>query len=135
VLAAAEQGTLVLVGQSGEVVVVTVEDRPAIDAVITATLDDPELPAAWRALDTVLLHHVLLPAWGMAEADVTYHHDAAHAVELARNNGGTAVLMAPVDVRDVFALAETGVRMPRKSTSFGPKPRSGLVLRTFADDQ
>ena len=24
-------------------------------------------------------------------------------------------------------------RVPRKSTSFGPKPRSGMVIRTFAD--
>ena len=27
--------------------------------------------------------------------------------------------------------AENGERMPRKSTSFGPKPRTGLVMRTF----
>jgi uncharacterized protein (DUF1015 family) len=25
-----------------------------------------------------------------------------------------------------------GERVPRKSTSFGPKPRTGLVIRTFA---
>jgi uncharacterized protein (DUF1015 family) len=31
----------------------------------------------------------------------------------------------------VLELAAEGVRMPRKSTSFGPKPRTGLVLRTF----
>jgi uncharacterized protein (DUF1015 family) len=92
-------------------------------------------PPAWRALDTVLLHHVLLPAWATADAAVTYHHDAAHAVDRARDEGGCAVLLAPVDVADVFGLAEQGVRMPRKSTSFGPKPRSGLVLRTFAADR
>ena len=28
-------------------------------------------------------------------------------------------------------VAENGERMPRKSTSFGPKPRTGLVMRTF----
>jgi uncharacterized protein (DUF1015 family) len=31
-------------------------------------------------------------------------------------------------VRDIALLGE---RVPRKSTSFGPKPRSGLVLRGF----
>ena len=31
-----------------------------------------------------------------------------------------------------FALAR-GVRMPRKSTSFAPKPRMGLVLRDLRD--
>ena len=37
--------------------------------------------------------------------------------------------MRPVAVADVLALAADGERMPRKSTSFGPKPRTGLVLR------
>jgi uncharacterized protein (DUF1015 family) len=37
--------------------------------------------------------------------------------------------MRPVTVGDVRTLAARGERMPRKSTSFGPKPRTGLVLR------
>jgi uncharacterized protein (DUF1015 family) len=36
-----------------------------------------------------------------------------------------------VSAADVRAVAENGERMPRKSTSFGPKPRTGLVMRTF----
>ena len=47
--------------------------------------------------------------------------------------GGTAVLLRPVSVGDVMAVAATGERMPRKSTSFGPKPRTGLVLRLLDD--
>ena len=75
---------------------------------------------------------MLLPAWGVPEDAVSYHHDAAGAVRAAARDGGVAVLLAPVDVADVLALAADGVRMPRKSTSFGPKPRSGFVVRTFA---
>ena len=45
--------------------------------------------------------------------------------------GGTAVLCNPVSAVDVRAVAENGERVPRKSTSFGPKPRTGLILRTF----
>jgi uncharacterized protein (DUF1015 family) len=41
--------------------------------------------------------------------------------------------MRPVAVSDVLALAAAGERMPRKSTSFGPKPRTGLVLRVLDD--
>jgi uncharacterized protein (DUF1015 family) len=67
------------------------------------------------------------------EPDISYHHDPAHAVALARSRGGLAVLLAPVEVDVVFTLAEQGVRMPRKSTSFGPKPRSGLLIRTLDD--
>ena len=32
-----------------------------------------------------------------------------------------------------YAVAAQDRIVPRKSTSFGPKPRSGLVIRTFAD--
>lgn len=40
-----------------------------------------------------------------------------------------AVLMlAPVPLADVFAVHAEGRRMPRKSTFFTPKPRSGLLL-------
>jgi uncharacterized protein (DUF1015 family) len=42
--------------------------------------------------------------------------------------------MRPVDVGQVLAIAAQGERMPRKSTSFGPKPRTGLVLRLLEDD-
>ena len=35
----------------------------------------------------------------------------------------------------VRQLAEYGVTMPRKSTSFGPKPATGLVLRTLDDSR
>jgi uncharacterized protein (DUF1015 family) len=136
VLAGVDAGTLVLVGPDGEISLIQVTDREGVDAAVRATLAEGDLPpASWRALDTVLLHQVLLPAWGVDEPAVTYHHDGAHAVERAQVEGGIAVLLVPVDVADVFELAAQGVRMPRKSTSFGPKPRSGIVLRTFVDDR
>jgi uncharacterized protein (DUF1015 family) len=56
-------------------------------------------------------------------------HDAAGALRAAARSQGTAVLLKPVHVADVLAVAARGERMPRKSTSFGPKPRTGLVLR------
>jgi uncharacterized protein (DUF1015 family) len=33
---------------------------------------------------------------------------------------------------EVYAVAARGEKVPRKSTSFAPKPRTGLVLRSFA---
>ena len=87
---------------------------------------------AWRSLDTAVLHHALLEnVWNVPEARVTYHHDVAGALRTATRTAGTAVLLAAVSVDTVFELAAAGERMPRKSTSFGPKPRTGLVLRTF----
>ena len=38
------------------------------------------------------------------------------------------LLLAPVPLRDVLAVHAAGGRMPRKSTYFTPKPRSGLLL-------
>jgi hypothetical protein len=43
--------------------------------------------------------------------------------------GADAVLLlAPVPLSDVLAVHAAGARMPRKSTYFTPKPRSGLLL-------
>lgn len=39
--------------------------------------------------------------------------------------------MHPVQEEVVRDLARQGVMMPRKSTSFGPKPATGLVFRTL----
>ena len=92
----------------------------------------PQRPARWRDLDAAVLHGLVLERlWGRPADDpeLGYLHDAAGAVRAARRSGGVAVLLRPVEVADVTALAAQGERMPRKSTSFGPKPRTGLVLR------
>jgi uncharacterized protein (DUF1015 family) len=92
-------------------------------------------PAAWRTLDATVLHTVLLDhLWHVPEDDPTriaYIHDTAATVRKAERDGGTAVLMHPVREEVVRDLARQGVTMPRKSTSFGPKPASGLVLRAL----
>lgn len=64
-------------------------------------------------------------------AHIAYIHDTAAAVEQAERHGSTAVLMHPVREELVRDLARQGVTMPRKSTSFGPKPATGLVLRSL----
>jgi uncharacterized protein (DUF1015 family) len=94
-------------------------------------------PAAWRRLDAAVLHSVLLDeVWRVPDRpdDIAYIHDATAAAGKAAQTGGTAVLMRPVSEETVRELAEQGVMMPRKSTSFGPKPATGLVLRTLEDD-
>ncbi len=107
-------------------------DRP--DPAALAAHTHPDRPAAWRELDATVLHSLLFRLWRIAEddEDVRYHHDVAGALTAARRSGGTAVLLAPPTMATVRALAEVGVRMPRKTTSFGPKPLPGLVLRSFA---
>ncbi|MGH3830869.1 MAG: DUF1015 family protein, partial [Pseudonocardiaceae bacterium] len=41
--------------------------------------------------------------------------------------------LAPVPFADVLAVHQQGRRMPRKSTYFTPKPRSGLLLADLGD--
>jgi uncharacterized protein (DUF1015 family) len=53
-------------------------------------------------------------------------------VRAADQAAGTAVLCNPVPAADVRDIAARGERMPPKSTSFGPKARTGLLIRTFA---
>ncbi|MCG0068210.1 MULTISPECIES: DUF1015 domain-containing protein [Streptomyces] len=106
-------------------------DRPDPD--LLARTIPADRPAAWRALDATVLHAALLEhVWHIPEdspAHIAYIHDTAATVEKAERDGSTAVLMHPVREEVVRDLARQGVRMPRKSTSFGPKPASGLVLR------
>ena len=106
------------------------------EGVLAAALP-PEQSDLWRSLDASVLDAVLLEQlWSVdpTSARVRYVHDAAGALRAAARSNGIAVLLTPVDVSDVLAVAARGERMPRKSTSFGPKPRTGLVLRLFDAD-
>ncbi|MCF0090053.1 hypothetical protein B0E37_05156 [Streptomyces sp. MH192] len=108
-------------------------DRPSPD-LLTRTVPK-DRPEAWRTLDATVLHATLLEhVWRIPEDSpehVAYIHDTASTVEKAEREGGTAVLLHPVQEDIVRSLAQRGVTMPRKSTSFGPKPATGLVLRTL----
>ncbi|MEU8551884.1 DUF1015 domain-containing protein [Streptomyces roseoverticillatus] len=108
-------------------------DRP--DQALLARLVPADRPEAWRGLDATVLHSVLLEhVWRVPDdpEHIGYIHETAAAVKQAERHGGTAVLMHPVKEDVVRELAEQGVTMPRKSTSFGPKPATGLVLRSLA---
>ncbi len=90
----------------------------------------------WRALPAAVLQELLISRiWGLTDDDRTVkvvHHDAAAAVRTAEASSGTAVLCSPMSPAQVYGVAARGEKVPRKSTSFAPKPRTGLVLRMFA---
>ncbi|MEU9403175.1 DUF1015 domain-containing protein [Streptomyces sp. SID4985] len=108
-------------------------DKP--DPELLARTVPADRPAAWRSLDATVLHATLLEhVWHIPEdspAHIAYIHDTAATVAKAERSGATAVLLHPVREDVVRELARQGVTMPRKSTSFGPKPASGLVLRVL----
>ncbi|WP_329130459.1 DUF1015 domain-containing protein [Streptomyces sp. NBC_01476] len=125
--AAAEGNAFLLAGDGFHLL-----DRPHPDLLASAVRHDR--PEQWRGLDATVLHSLLLDrVWQIPDSpdDIRYIHDTAAAVELAEREGGTAVLMHPVREHVVMELARAGVMMPRKSTSFGPKPAGGLVIRSL----
>jgi uncharacterized protein (DUF1015 family) len=89
-------------------------------------------PEAWRRLDATVLHYALAGGvWSIPDtADhIRFDHDPRSAVNEAYRHSGVAVLLRPVAEATVLELAAAGQKMPRKSTSFSPKPATGLVLR------
>ncbi|MDX6199961.1 MAG: hypothetical protein QOJ79_3112 [Actinomycetota bacterium] len=109
----------------------TEPDQGQVAAALPAEHSD-----AWKALDVSVLHGFVVPAlWGLPDTvdTVGYEHDVDSAVAAARRTGGTAVLLNPTPVAAVAAVAADGERMPRKSTLFTPKPRTGLVIRDYRD--
>ncbi|GAB2928895.1 DUF1015 family protein [Streptomyces mayteni] len=112
-------------------------DRP--DPALLARTVPADRPRVWRELDASVFNAALLgelwrPAAGR-ELRVRHLHSAPAAVAQAAGSGdGFAVLMRAVREETVRTLAERGVTMPHKSTSFGPKPATGLLLRDPRDD-
>ncbi|MBX6390882.1 MAG: DUF1015 domain-containing protein [Frankia sp.] len=123
-------------GQSGHAFVIS-------DGTAAYLLTDPDekvlaetLPAdrsaAFRGLDVTVAHLALIVhVWGLEDkvGVVDYFHDAPAAIAAAAAGGGTALLLNPTPVAGVTAVAAAGERMPRKSTLFTPKPRTGLLIR------
>jgi uncharacterized protein (DUF1015 family) len=96
----------------------------------------PDRSARWRALSAAVMQELLLGRlWQVKDDDqhVEVHHDADEALRsAARSADRTAVICPPLSADVVRDVAAHGERVPRKSTSFAPKPRTGLVLRSFA---
>ena len=120
-------------------------DRAQIQAAMPSGVS-----GSWQDLDAAVLQELLLGRlWGIADSGrgVLIDHSAADAVRAVSGDAlatdvaedspgvvagtGTAVICNPVPFGVVLEIAARGERVPRKSTSFGPKPRTGLILRTF----
>jgi uncharacterized protein (DUF1015 family) len=104
------------------------------DAVQVAASMPAGASASWQRLDASVMQQLLMGRlWGITDSElgVLIDHDAADAVRTATSTGATAVICNPPSFDAVIQIAAQGEQVPRKSTSFGPKPRTGLVLRTF----
>jgi uncharacterized protein (DUF1015 family) len=123
-------GPAFLVAGGGETHLLTHPDPAAVAAAM------PGRSPGWRQLSAAVMQELLLRAlWEVEDASerVEIHHDAGQALRsAAAPGGGVAVICPPLSAAEVRQVAARGERVPRKSTSFGPKPRTGLVMRSFA---
>jgi hypothetical protein len=125
---AGESGTAFLLSDgAGEFQLLTSPDPAILDTAVPHDRTE-----AWRALDVTIAHFLLIQhVWQLEDTVdvVDFQHSTEESLLAARASGGTALLLNPTPVADVVAVASAGDRMPRKSTLFTPKPRTGLIIR------
>ena len=129
--AAGRRGVAFLLAGDGRTVLLTDPDPAQVAAAMPGKPPEP-----WRHLPAAVLTELLMRrVWQVSDDEaVRAIHDPAAAVREAQATpGAVAVLCAPMSAADVYEVAAQGEIVPRKSTSFGPKPRTGLVLRLFAE--
>ena len=81
--------------------------------------------------DAALLDRALA---GLRPHTLAFDHSLESvAGQVASGQASAAVLLRPVDVRQIARTALAGRRMPTKTTFFHPKPRTGMVFRRLAD--
>ena len=116
------------------------------DRLLSLTLHDfaivrPMMPyfhsELYQKLDVSIVDHVILEellglTHEMAGVFLDYSHDALEAIRrVDEQEYQLALIVKPVKPGDIKAIADSGDRMPRKSTYFSPKIPAGLVLYKF----
>jgi hypothetical protein len=91
----------------------------------------PASPSSERPapVAAAILHDTVLPLLAVDESTIGYHHSVDAALRAATETDGLAFITNPPSAEQVMIAARHGVTLPRKTTSFGPKPRIGFVLR------
>jgi uncharacterized protein (DUF1015 family) len=118
------------------VVVGLVEGKAGICRIRADLNVDRMMPAerssTYRRLAVSLLHHLVLdrlPEYSEGQASITYTHDEVEACKAVREGVcQVAVLLPPTSPSTIKEIADSGDRMPGKSTFFYPKLPTGLVL-------
>lgn len=96
----------------------------------TVTLLSPK-PGAFDGvddLDSARLDHALA---GLPHEQAYQHGVDLTAAKVASGEAGAAVLLRPVTVDAIEAMAHARGLMPPKSTFFAPKPATGVVIRSL----
>lgn len=123
-----EPGELILAG-GGQAWTITDPDPRALQEALA------DHPSQWAQLPAAVSDHLLLRhTWSVPDLPgaVTYLHGIHQALAAVSASGsGSALLLPAITEETVWELAGAGWLLPRKSTSFGPKPAAGLAMRVL----
>ena len=88
---------------------------------------------AWRSLDVVALHEVVLNALLPEGAELSFTKEADLVRRRVSDEGWDAgVLLRGVSAADIVDVAGSGERMPQKASYFWPKAITGLVFHSLS---
>jgi uncharacterized protein (DUF1015 family) len=91
----------------------------------------PERFAAVRDIDAERFD---LARSSLPPHEVTYQHGIENVMRLVdKGEAQVGILLRPVAVSEIAAVAHARDRMPPKSTYFFPKPRTGMVFRSLSE--
>lgn len=104
----------------------------AADADVVAVTG--ERHPAWRSLDVVALHEVVLPAiLDGTEAELVFSRDPDEIARLVTTGGyDFGILLKALRAAEVVDVATSGERMPQKASYFWPKAITGLVFHSLS---
>ena len=88
---------------------------------------------AWRALDVVALHEVVLPQLLPNEDPaMKFSKDENEIRRLVATGWSAGVLLRALSAPDIVDVAGSGERMPQKASYFWPKAITGLVFHSLS---
>jgi uncharacterized protein (DUF1015 family) len=91
-----------------------------------------ERAKAWRALDVVALHEVLLPELTGQPDELSFSKDPSEVRRLVGEGWTAGVLLRALHATQVVDVARSGERMPQKASYFWPKAITGLVFHPLS---
>ena len=91
-----------------------------------------ERAEAWRALDVVALHEVVLPrALPGGIEEMRFTRDPGEVTSLVGEGWTAGVLLRALRPAEIVEVARSGERMPQKASYFWPKAATGLVFHSL----
>lgn len=119
--------------KKGRIQVISVRDAEAIRPMFPAFHSEFYQKLDVSIVDHVILEELLGLSHDKAGALLDYNYDAETAIKkVMENEYQLGIIVNPVKPEAIKDIADSGDRMPRKSTYFYPKVPAGLVSYRFA---